>query len=166
MSMIKVRVYRLVAVVGTSLVIGSFIVVAGRALCHSFLATATSNESATPDSFGTTNSSEFSESVEFVRLVAGGCAETRLALCNLSESSVEIAEIWTSCPCVTVKLTERRIMPRKTVEACVHVDLSDDRDFTGWLSPEIRFLSASGRPLFVRELRLEIDGEPLLEPQL
>jgi hypothetical protein len=50
---------------------------------------------------------------------AGGRAEARFSITNDCASSVQIASIWTSCPCLSVELADRWIAPCQTVEVTV-----------------------------------------------
>lgn len=87
-------------------------------------------------------------SVDLGTISAGGEAKARLRLTNSSDSWIEIADVQTSCDCLSVELAERRIPPHHGVEANARLDLSGEPEFTGGLCPEIRLFDAAGREAF------------------
>lgn len=96
-------------------------------------------------------------------LEAGGKLDTHIQLFNSSVQPVEIVEVRTSCPCVVVRLPNKKIIPpHQTAELEVRIDLSDEREFTGKLAPKIEFLDSVGRKLFCRILDFDVIAEPIV----
>lgn len=83
-------------------------------------------------------------SIDLGTIRRGGSAEARFRITNDSRAAMEIAEIQTSCPCLTVELAQRRIAPHETVDAVVRLNLADEPEFVGALSPGIRCFNAQG----------------------
>lgn len=106
---------------------------------------------------------EGSKSCDLGRITAGGAREAELRLVNASSSVIEIARVRTSCPCIQVTLLEHRIGPRQTAVARVRLDLAQEPEFVGGLCPEIEFLDAAGRSLFVRTVNATV-VRPGIEP--
>lgn len=101
------------------------------------------------------------KSCDLGTIAAGGKCDAELRLFNACDRVIEIARVRTSCPCVQVTLLEHRIGPRQPVIARVRLDLAQEPEFVGGLCPEIEFLDAAGRSLFVRTLNATVVRRPM-----
>lgn len=89
-----------------------------------------------------------SRSIDLGTIQCGGRAKARFRLTNDSDSEIEIVEARTSCSCLRVELTARRIAPNEAAEGMVTLDLADEPGFTGGLCPELELLDATRRARF------------------
>lgn len=95
-------------------------------------------------------------SIKLASMPVAGVAESWLRLSNRACGWVEIARITTSCPCLSVRLAERKIAPRQSVDVIVQIDLSSEPEFEGGLCPEVRFFGPDGEELFAWVLDVNV----------
>ncbi|MGH7192844.1 MAG: DUF1573 domain-containing protein [Candidatus Saccharimonadales bacterium] len=95
-------------------------------------------------------------SIDLGTITAGTETEKTIRLRNSSNSPIEIHHVRTSCPCLTIVLTDRTIAPQQTAYAIVRIHMGDEPEFTGGLCPEMQLLDAAGRVLFLRTVRVKV----------
>jgi hypothetical protein len=85
--------------------------------------------------------------IDFGRARRAERREADLAVTNRSGEEVELGEVTSTCPCLSVEFARPRVRPGETVPGKVVLDLSREPEFTGRLAITASG-TASGRPAF------------------
>lgn len=90
---------------------------------------------------------------------AGGQKQSDFWLTNRTASPVEVAEIETSCDCLTIDLPRRIVSPTEKVAGHVLLDLWREPRFTGQLGIEVRGKEKSGKLVFSLMVKVNVERE-------
>lgn len=92
-------------------------------------------------------------------VVAGGRKQRDFWLTNRTESLVEVAEIVTSCDCLTIDLPNRDISPAQSVRGRVRLDLRQEPLFTGNLCIRVQGKGKLGQVVFTILVKVAVGSE-------
>jgi hypothetical protein len=99
-----------------------------------------------------------SKTIDFGRVPQRGQRQATFELTNSSRERVEVAHIWSSCPCVGVDLETSVVEPSQRVVGQINLDLTDDADFRGSLLIDVEGRSVANTLLF--SLRVSVTVTP------
>lgn len=88
----------------------------------------------------------------------GGRAEAAVRLTNRGGEPVTVAQVETSCDCLTVRLDEPVLAPKGVAAAVVRLDLSHEPNFRGDLSIDVRGFAGDGRSVFTLTVKVSASG--------
>jgi Protein of unknown function (DUF1573) len=89
----------------------------------------------------------------------GGQKQGKFSLTNRSAAPVEVAEIETSCDCLTIDLANRVLSPGQRVVGRALLDLHKEPGFTGKLSIDVTGKGQSGQGVFTLAVKVAVDGQ-------
>jgi hypothetical protein len=78
-----------------------------------------------------------SKKIDFGRVPQRGQRRATFELTNSSRERIEVASIWSSCPCVDVDLDSRVLETRQTVAGRINLDLNIEPEYLGCLQVEV-----------------------------
>jgi hypothetical protein len=82
------------------------------------------------------------------RVSHGDAKKITFELTNHTRKAVEVAHLWTSCPCLTVQLASNTIQPSETVAGDLILELEHGMEFKGYLQIEIEGRCPTGELAF------------------
>jgi hypothetical protein len=97
-----------------------------------------------------------SKTINFGTVRQRGQKQAEVVFSNPTLTTVNVANIWSSCPCLEVELSPSKVGPSETASARINLNLAEEPDFTGHLRMQVEGRTTEGRLAVSLEIRVTV----------